>query len=228
MKKIILITFLQIIIIQSIEQNNNLIIEKEEKENNNSLFIKIDIPGTKALIKGTKTYKNTPPAEKKDKQKKKDTNKPEGLATQSVQNKKLLIGIEKLLELDSISAESLILSAKKYIGTRHRMGGTSIKGIDCSGLLFASFRDINIAIPRSSQAISVYGNKILNKDSLKRGDLIFFTKTYRTNKTITHSGIYLGEGKFIHTSSSYGVGIINLNESKYWLSHYVFGTRIFN
>jgi len=136
-------------------------------------------------------------------------------------------GIEKQLELDSISSDRLIASAEKYIGTPHCMGGDSKKCIDCSGLLLASFRDVNVETPHGSEAMAHYGKIISAQDSLKRGDLVFFVNTYTTKKVITHSGIYLGEGKFIHTSSRKGVVVTDLFRSKYWQDHYIFGTRIF-
>ncbi len=136
-------------------------------------------------------------------------------------------GIEKQLELDSIFIDTLIASAEKYIGTPHCMGGDSKKCIDCSGLLLASFRDVNVKTPHGSEAMAHYGKIIATQDSLRRGDLVFFVNTYNTKKVITHSGIYLGEGKFIHTSSRKGVIVTDLFYSKYWQDHYIFGTRIF-
>ena len=135
-------------------------------------------------------------------------------------------GIELSLNLDSISPQQFIDTAKTYIGTPHCMGGISHSCIDCSGLLYASFKSLGINISRSSQDLARYGDIILEIDSLKTGDLIFFVNTYKTTKTITHSGIYIGDYQFIHTSSSRGVVISNIQGS-YYLKHYIFSTRIF-
>lgn len=136
-------------------------------------------------------------------------------------------GIERQLDVDSIAIDTLLASASKYLGTPHCMGGTSMDCIDCSGLLFATFNDLGIKTPHGSEAMAHYGKIIPHKDSLIRGDLVFFVKTYRTSKVITHSGFYLGDGKFIHTSSSKGVVESNLNYSSYWKDKFIFGTRIF-
>ncbi len=136
-------------------------------------------------------------------------------------------GIERSLELGDLTPDKLIEAAKKYLGTPHKMGGTDTNGIDCSGLLLASFRDNGISVPHGSEAMAHYGKIIVNADSLKRGDLVFFIKTYNTSKLITHSGIYLGDGKFIHTSYKRGVVISDLG-ADYYKKHFIFGTRIFN
>jgi len=183
MKKIILITILQIFIFQLIAQTDNFSIVIENNNTDTVLVAKL--------------------------------------------NNFRANGIQKQLELDSISPDTLIASAEKYLGTPHCMGGDSKKCIDCSGLLLASFRDINVNTPHGSEAMAHYGEIIPTQDSLQRGDLVFFVKTYSTKKVITHSGIYLGEGKFIHTSSSKGVIVSNLFYSKYWQDHFIFGTRIF-
>jgi cell wall-associated NlpC family hydrolase len=57
---------------------------------------------------------------------------------------------------------------------------------------------------------------------------VFFTKTYNTPRTVTHAGIYLGNGKFIHASSSKGVIISDIYDPYYWGDKYIFGTRLTN
>ncbi len=64
-------------------------------------------------------------------------------------------------------------------------------------------------------------------DELIKGDLVFFIRTYKTNRLITHSGIYIGNNKFIHTSTSNGVTITSLNDP-WWKEKFIFGTRVFN
>ncbi len=135
-------------------------------------------------------------------------------------------GIEKTLPLGNITPDSLINAAKEYLGVKHKMGGTDKNGIDCSGLLLAAFRDVGVSVPHGSEAMAHYGKIIIDKDSLRRGDLVFFIKTYNTPKLITHSGIYLGNGKFIHTSYSRGVVISDLS-ANYYRNHFIFGTRVF-
>jgi cell wall-associated NlpC family hydrolase len=130
------------------------------------------------------------------------------------------------LILKDATPDGIINVAREYLGVRHSMGGTSYKGIDCSGLLVAVFRRYGIQLPHSAQDQSKYGTKIMKKDQLVRGDLVFFKRSYKTSKYITHVGIYLGDNKFIHASVNYGVTITPLSD-KFWKDKFVFGTRIF-
>ena len=122
--------------------------------------------------------------------------------------------------------DKAIRVAESFKGTPHVMGGTSRSGIDCSGLLYVSLDEAGIdGMPRMANDMARYGTVIAERGDLRRGDLVFFTNTYSTSKFITHAGIYLGSGEFIHTSSSKGVSVGNLTRG-YWGDKYVFGTRI--
>jgi len=136
-------------------------------------------------------------------------------------------GCEKTVNVSYISSDTIIAIARQYLGVRHRMGGTTKSGIDCSGLLFAVFTQLNVDIPHGSQAVGHYGRLILDRDSLQEGDLVFFIKTYKTSKLLTHSGFYIGNGVMIHSSTRSGVQEINFFESTYWNTKFVFGTRLF-
>ena len=73
-----------------------------------------------------------------------------------------------------------------------------------------------------------YGEFITDSDKLKRGDLVFFYDTYKVDRIITSVGIYLGDGKFINSSSSKGVTVSDINDPYYWKEKFFFGTRILN
>jgi len=106
--------------------------------------------------------------------------------------------------------------------TPYKLGGLSKTGIDCSGFVHVTFRDIfNKKTPRSTERLAKSG-KAVTKKSLKFGDLVFF----RTGRRQRHVGIYINNGKFIHASTSRGVMQSSLN-STYWSQHYWKAQRIF-
>ena len=135
-------------------------------------------------------------------------------------------GVERNLDTGRKKPKQIIRTAQKYIGTPHCMRGTTKKCMDCSGLTYVSFAKHKITIPRNSQEQARYGQIIFNPGDLKKGDLVFFTKSYSTSDYITHVGIYLGNGKFIHASTSNGVIETPLN-NPWWGQRFVFGTRVF-
>lgn len=110
----------------------------------------------------------------------------------------------------------LILNATQNIGTRYRSGGTTKAGFDCSGLMFCTFGNFDIKLPRSSIEQSRIGNKI-NSDDAKKGDLIFFKTNGRRH--INHVGMVVevsdGEIKFVHSSTHGGVMISSTKEPYY-------------
>jgi cell wall-associated NlpC family hydrolase len=135
-------------------------------------------------------------------------------------------GAERKLDTGKKKPKQIIRTAEKFKGTPHCMGGTTKKCLDCSGLTYASFTAHKISLPRNSQEQARYGKIIYNRDDLKRGDLVFFTKSYSTSDYVTHVGIYLGNNMFIHTSSSKGVTETPIY-NPWWSERFVFGTRIF-
>lgn len=135
-------------------------------------------------------------------------------------------GVEKKINTSDYNIEGVIDYAESLLGTPHVMGGYSPSGLDCSGLVALAHAQFGVALPRSSHDQGRYGTIISPGEELKRGDLVFFHSTYKKSHLITHSGIYLGENEFIHTSSSRGVSISTLLDSGYWQEHYLFATRL--
>lgn len=136
-------------------------------------------------------------------------------------------GVERPLDTRSVTPDEIISTARKYLGVPHCMGGKSMKCIDCSGLLAVVFATHGIELPHSSEEQARYGKIIADRENLKKGDLVFFIRTYNTNRFITHSGIYLGDNKFIHTSTSLGVTLTSLDDP-WWNERYLFATRVFH
>ena len=135
-------------------------------------------------------------------------------------------GIEKPLDTRRVTPDAVIASARRYLGTPHCMGGITAKCMDCSGLLFRAFADNGITIPRSSEEQARYGIIITDTRHLQPGDLLFFIKTYKTSRFITHSAIYTGNNTFIHASSSRGVTLTRIDD-KWWQERYLYATRVF-
>jgi len=138
----------------------------------------------------------------------------------------MVAGTEKKIDTHNSTPDEIIITAKKYLGVPHCMGGTTMKCLDCSGLLVTVFAEHNISLPHNSEEQARYGNILAGTDELKKGDLVFFIKSYKTTLFITHSGIYIGDNKFIHTSSNNGVTITSLNDP-WWKKRFILGTRIF-
>lgn len=109
-----------------------------------------------------------------------------------------------------------------WLGTPYRLGGDTENGIDCSGFAYQLYDKVfNTVIGNNSRNIFSMVNPI-NKEELKEGDLVFFKINSRA---ISHVGVYLGDNKFAHASSSRGVMISNLNEP-YWKRYYYKGGRL--
>lgn len=112
---------------------------------------------------------------------------------------------------------NIVNNAKEYNGVRYKYGGTTSKGMDCSGLICKAFESENIALPRTSLAMSKHGSAI-DLDMVQKGDLLFF-QTNKNKKVVNHVGLVVeslpGVVEFIHSTSSKGVIISNLNET-YW------------
>ena len=117
---------------------------------------------------------------------------------------------------NSEKAEFLIKKASEHLGTRYRSGGSTSAGFDCSGLMFSTFQNLDMTLPRSSHEMAGYGVKI-NKVQAQKGDLIFFA-TFG-GRRISHVGLVTevtnGEIKFIHSSTGSGVVVSSLNEPYY-------------
>ncbi|WP_172257629.1 C40 family peptidase [Saccharibacillus deserti] len=107
------------------------------------------------------------------------------------------------------------------VGTPYRTAGTTPNGFDCSGFTSYVFDKLNINLPRQSSSQYSAGSKV-DKSDLRAGDLVFFNTNGRG---ISHVGIYVGNGKFAHSSSSNGVRYDSLGSS-YYAERYVGAARV--
>ena len=124
-------------------------------------------------------------------------------------------------------ANSIIATALTFSGTRYKYGGTTRKGMDCSGLLYVSFLEHDVALPRISYQMANEGSKIKVSEVVP-GDLLFF-KTSKSGKRINHVGLVVevdgDDIKFIHSTTSRGVIVSSLREG-FWNYSFVKATRI--
>lgn len=118
-------------------------------------------------------------------------------------------------------SDTIVKTAEKYLKTPYRFGGDTPKGFDCSGFVKYVYEQHGVKLPRTTDVQFQRGKKV-DRTKLLAGDLVFFT-TYAPGAS--HVGIYYGNGKFIHASSSRGVMISRLNED-YWKPRYLGARRI--
>lgn len=98
------------------------------------------------------------------------------------------------IDRDAPAADRVCAMADAFIGTPYRYGGTTPSGFDCSGLVQYVYREVGVTLPRTSREQARAGRRTDLRD-LARGDLIFFRND---RDIISHVGIYVGEGAFIH------------------------------
>ncbi|NLK38461.1 MAG: SH3 domain-containing protein [Epulopiscium sp.] len=121
--------------------------------------------------------------------------------------------------------EQVVAYASQFLGTPYVWGGTDLRnGVDCSGFVYAVMKNFGVSLNRSSSAMASNGVAV-NKSDLVAGDLVFFDS--EGNGGISHVGIYVGGGQYIHSSSGKTKGVIysNLNDA-YSARTYVTARRV--
>lgn len=121
--------------------------------------------------------------------------------------------------IDPKAFERLMREATKYIGRAYVWGGsTPTTGFDCSGFVCWSYTQSGVYnLPRTT-AQEIYNQCVkLPKEEAVAGDLVFFTRTYETSKTVTHIGIYIGNGRMLHCGDPIGYASL---DTAYWQQHF--------
>jgi cell wall-associated NlpC family hydrolase len=118
--------------------------------------------------------------------------------------------------------DAIVRRAADYLGTPYRNGGTTSHGLDCSGLTFTVYRSFGIELPRSSREQARVGDPVPH-DQLAVGDLVFFGNGSRS---ISHVGIYAGDGEFIHASNRARSVRFDRLDNKYFRNRYVTARRV--
>ncbi|MDR0269278.1 C40 family peptidase [Paenibacillus sp.] len=141
--------------------------------------------------------------------------------------KKLAAAVMSFAIVFTVGAGSAFADSKMdkviddVLGTKYRTGGTTSNGFDCSGFTMYVFQHLGINLPHQSGSQFGMGTSV-SRSELRAGDLVFFNTS---GSGISHVGIYTGDGKFAHASSTRGVVISSLSEN-YYVDRYVGAKRI--
>ena len=124
----------------------------------------------------------------------------------------------------------IVATAKQYLGVRYVYGGASPSGFDCSGFTMYIYKQYSYSLPHTAtgQWQSGLGTRIWGISALQPGDLVFFNDPARNaGKACSHAGIYIGNGQFIHSSSSSSGGVIISDlTSGYYNTYFVGGIHV--
>ena len=113
--------------------------------------------------------------------------------------------------------------ASRYLGVTYVYGGSSASGLDCSGFVSIVYRELGVRLPRTSREQFLTGIPVKQAD-LESGDLVFFDTLGRG--AVSHVGIYLGAGEFIHAASNPGKVITSRLEERYYATRYLGARRV--
>jgi cell wall-associated NlpC family hydrolase len=125
---------------------------------------------------------------------------------------------------DPARANAVLMRAIGLVGTPYRWGGNTPEGgFDCSGLVNYVFHDMAaVQLPRTSRDLAAAGGPKVAVDRLAAADLVFFS----SGSTVTHVGIYVGEGRFVHAPSTGGTVRLDHLDGPYWAQHYAGARRV--
>lgn len=125
---------------------------------------------------------------------------------------------------DPAAANAVLMRAISLVGTPYRYGGNTPEGgFDCSGLVNYVYRDmLDLRLPRTSRDLAAYQGPRISPDHLTTADLVFFGSSGK----VSHVGIYVGEGRFVHAPSTGGTVRLDRLDGPYWRDHYSGAKRV--
>ena len=153
------------------------------------------------------------------------------VAANDIPNPNLIHAGRELIVPDANSAaanaagggrQDLVATALKYRGVPYRYAGMSTRGMDCSGLVVRVLRSHGVEAPHNSKALYKLGTPV-PREQLQPGDLVFF---HTTRPGISHVGIYIGDGKFVHASSRSGEVKLGRLDEGYYYRRFVGAKRV--
>ncbi|MES2859015.1 MAG: C40 family peptidase [Pseudomonadota bacterium] len=127
---------------------------------------------------------------------------------------------------DPARANAVLMRAISLVGTPYRYGGNTPEGgFDCSGLVNYVYRDmLDMRLPRTSRELAALRGPRISPARLASGDLVFFGQ----GGTVSHVGIYVGEGRFVHAPNSGGTVRLDRLDGAWWREHYSGARRLLN
>lgn len=125
---------------------------------------------------------------------------------------------------DPAAANNILMRALGLVGTPYRYGGnTPDTGFDCSGLVTYVYKDVlSLSLPRTSRELAAIQGPRISPEKLATGDLVFFG----AGGSVTHVGIYVGEGRFVHAPTTGGTVRLDFLDGAYWRDHYSGSKRV--
>ena len=125
---------------------------------------------------------------------------------------------------DPAASNAVLMRAISLVGTPYRYGGnTPDGGFDCSGLVTYVYRDmLDLRLPRTSRELASAHGQHVDGDRLAAADLVFFG----TGADVSHVGIYVGEGRFVHAPSTGGTVRLDRLDGAYWRDHFRGALRV--
>ena len=127
---------------------------------------------------------------------------------------------------DPARANAVLMRAISLVGTPYRYGGNTPEGgFDCSGLVNYVYRDVlDLRLPRTSRELAGVQGPRIPPIQLASGDLVFFG----TSGQVSHVGIYVGEGRFVHAPNRGGTVRLDRLDGAWWREHYSGARRLLN
>jgi cell wall-associated NlpC family hydrolase len=125
---------------------------------------------------------------------------------------------------DPAAANAVLMRAIGLVGTPYLYGGnTPQSGFDCSGLVTYVYRDmLDLRLPRTSRELAEVQGPRIAPEKLAAADLVFFG----SKGSVSHVGIYVGEGRFVHAPSTGGTVRLDRLDGPYWRDHYSGAKRV--
>ena len=130
----------------------------------------------------------------------------------------------QVLPADPAAANAVLMRAIGLVGTPYLYGGnTPQSGFDCSGLVTYVYRDmLDLRLPRTSRELAQVQGPRIPPEKLAAADLVFFG----SKGSVSHVGIYVGEGRFVHAPSTGGTVRLDKLDGPYWRDHYSGAKRV--